>query len=69
MKNSKPPPKTGDKITVSQFKGHLRDTIEDMTDEEALNLWNNVIAKNAPTLALKVQTKLAKPKSDKPKEE
>ena len=55
---------TSETISLSQSKGHLRDAIEEMSDTEAINLWNNVIVKNAPNTALKatLDKKLPPPK-------
>lgn len=60
MKNEKREYKEGDeeRITASEFKDEMTEIIQGMTNKEALNFWNNVIVKHAPTIALKVITKI-----------
>lgn len=56
-------------MDVNQFKRHLKQVITRMSDKEAIDLWNETIAKAAPTIALKILTKLDKPKTETPKKE
>jgi histone H3/H4 len=57
-----------DAINVNAFKRLLKQEINRMSDSEAIDLWNNTIAKAAPAIALKALLEnKGKPKRKTPK--